>query len=46
MKELENKLMGIFGTKVKISKSGRGGKIVIEYYSNEELNGILNRISN
>ena len=44
-KELENKLMGIFGTKVKLSKSGRGGKIVIEYYSDEELKGILGRIS-
>jgi ParB family chromosome partitioning protein len=44
VKEIENKLMGIFGTKVKISKSGRGGKIIIEYYSNEELNGIMGRI--
>lgn len=46
MKEVENKLMGIFGTKVKLSKSGRGGRIIIEYYSDEELNGILGRISN
>jgi ParB family chromosome partitioning protein len=45
MKELENKLMGIFGTKVKLSKSGRGGRIIIEYYSDEELSGILGRIS-
>ena len=45
MKELENKLMGIFGTKVKLSKAGRGGKIVIEYYSDEELKGILDRIA-
>ncbi|MFH0969419.1 MAG: ParB/RepB/Spo0J family partition protein [Patescibacteria group bacterium] len=45
IKELENKLMGIFGTKVKLSKSGRGGRIIIEYYSEEELNGILGRIS-
>lgn len=45
VKELENKLMGILGTKVKFAKSGRGGKIIIEYYSDEELNGILNRIS-
>lgn len=44
-KELENKLMGIFGTKVKLSKAGRGGRIVIEYYSKEELDGILGRIS-
>ena len=46
MKELENKLMGIFGTKVKLSKSGRGGRIIIEYYSDEELKGILGRIEN
>ena len=45
MKEVENKLMGILGTKVKLAKSGRGGKIIIEYYSNEELSGILSRIS-
>lgn len=44
-KELENKLMGIFGTKVKLSKAGRGGRIIIEYYSKEELDGILGRIS-
>jgi ParB family transcriptional regulator, chromosome partitioning protein len=46
MKEVENKLMVIFGTKVKLAKSGRGGRIIIEYYSDEELNGILGRISN
>lgn len=43
-KELENKLTGILGTKVKISKSGNGGKIVIDYYSKEELDNILNKI--
>ena len=46
IKELENKLMGALGTKVKVTKSGRGGKIVIEYYSEEELGSILNKISN
>lgn len=44
-KELENKLMGILGTKVKLSKSGKGGRIIIEYYSDEELDGILRKIS-
>lgn len=44
-KALEDKLVGIFGTKVKVSKSGNGGKIVIEYYSDEDLNSILGRIS-
>ncbi len=45
-KDLENKLMGILGTKVKLTKSGGGGKIIIEYYSDEELNNILGKISN
>lgn len=44
VKELENRLMGIFGTKVKMIKSGNGGKIVLEYYSQEELDGILGRM--
>lgn len=46
MKELENRLIGIFGTKVEIKKSGGGGKIIVDYYSKEELNNILNKISN
>ncbi len=46
IKNLENKLMGALGTKVKVTKSGGGGKIVIEYYSEEELEGILDKISN
>lgn len=44
-KELEGKLSAIFGTKVKINKSGSGGKIMIEYYSQEELENILGKIS-
>lgn len=43
-KDLENRLMGIFGTKVKMIKSGNGGRIVLEYYSKEELDGILGRM--
>lgn len=45
IKNLENKLMGALGTKVKVTKSGGGGKIVIEYYSKEELDNILGKIS-
>lgn len=45
IKELENKLMGILGTKVKVMKSGGGGKIIIEYYSKEELDNIIGKIS-
>ena len=39
--ELEEKLKEIFGTKVKIYNKMGKGKIEIEYYSNEELDRIL-----
>jgi ParB family chromosome partitioning protein len=45
IKSLENTLVEALGTKVKISKSGDGGKIVIEYYSQEDLDSLLERIS-
>lgn len=44
LKEIEETLIGALGTKVKISKSGNGGKIVIEYYSQEDLDSLLNKI--
>lgn len=43
-KEIEDELSGKLGTKVKLQKSGGGGKIVIEYYSKEELDAILEKI--
>jgi ParB family chromosome partitioning protein len=43
-KRIENILSGAFGTKVKVSKSGDGGKIVVDYYSQEELNNILSKV--
>lgn len=45
-KELENKLTGILGTKVKIRKSGGGGRIIVDYYSQEELSNIIGKINN
>ena len=45
IKELEGKLTLILGTKVKVSKSGSGGRIVIEYYSEEELNNIIGNLT-
>ncbi len=45
IKNLESKLMGALGTKVKVTKSGGGGKIIIEYYSEEELDNIIGKIS-
>jgi ParB family chromosome partitioning protein len=45
IKELENLLVEALGTKVKISKAGDGGKILIEYYSNEDLDSLLQKLS-
>lgn len=45
IKSIEDKLIGILGTKVKLAKSGTGGRIVIEYYSQEELDNILTKIA-
>ncbi|MDZ4384918.1 MAG: chromosome partitioning protein ParB, partial [Candidatus Moranbacteria bacterium] len=43
-KRIEDMLAGTLGTKVKLSKSGTGGKIVIDYYSQEELDNILSKV--
>lgn len=39
--EIEKDLKGIFGTKVKIQKKSKKGKIEIEFYDNEDLERIL-----
>lgn len=44
VKALEEKLIAIFGTKVKVTRAGEGGKIMIDYYSQEDLNSILAKI--
>lgn len=44
-KQIEDSLSQSLNTKVKLSKSGQGGKITIEYYSSEELNNIINKIT-
>lgn len=44
MKEKEEKLMEIFGTKVKIQQSGKGGKIVIEYYGDEDFDYVMQQL--
>jgi len=41
---LEEKLQVALGTKVTIKKSGESGTIVIEYYSPEELSGLVKKI--
>ena len=42
--EEEEALGAKLGTKVSIKKSGNGGKIVIDFYSREELDNILSKI--
>lgn len=44
IQDLQDRLVGIFGTKVGVVKSGEGGKIVINFYSQEELEVILGKI--
>lgn len=41
----EETLAAKLGTKVSIKKSGNGGKILIDFYSREELDNILSKIS-
>ncbi|MCS6789118.1 MAG: ParB/RepB/Spo0J family partition protein [Patescibacteria group bacterium] len=45
IKILEEKLKLTFGTPVKISKEGKNGKIIIEFYSEEELKNIVSKIT-
>lgn len=42
--DIEDKLQNIFGTKVKLLANNKKGKIMIEYYSNEELDRILEMV--
>ncbi len=42
---LETELRNKLGTKVKIEKKGRGGKIMIEFFSEEELDDLMDKIS-
>ncbi|NPV26811.1 MAG: ParB/RepB/Spo0J family partition protein [Firmicutes bacterium] len=44
MREIEERLREIFNTKVNIKKAGKGGKIEICYYSEEELQRIVETI--
>ena len=42
---VENKLIEILGTKVKLKSSKEGGEVVISYYSVDDLDRILDIIS-
>ncbi len=45
LRSIEDKLKKALGTKVSISAKSKGGRIVIEYYSAEDLDRILEKIS-
>lgn len=44
-RELQRKLEEAFGTRVSLTKKGDQGKIVVEFYSDEELQRILDRVT-
>jgi ParB family chromosome partitioning protein len=44
MERLETGLRQALGTKVRLARSRRGGRIVIEYYSDEELGRLYERL--
>jgi ParB family chromosome partitioning protein len=43
-KELEESLSQVLSTKVEIKRRGRGGQLIIDFYSEEELKSILTKI--
>lgn len=42
--DLERRLADYFGTRVRIASSGKGGRILIEYYEPAQFNSILGRL--
>lgn len=44
LKEIENRLREHLGTRVTVNHGKKGGSLVIYYYSNEELNSVLDTI--
>ncbi|MDP3836771.1 MAG: ParB/RepB/Spo0J family partition protein [bacterium] len=43
-KDKEEKLRTHFGTKARIIRSGRGGRVILDFYSEEELGNIIDKI--
>ena len=44
LERVEEELRAALGTKVSLARSRRGGRIVIEYYSDEELGRLYERL--
>ena len=45
LERVEEDLRRSLGTKVRLARSRRGGRIVIEYYSDEELGRLYERLT-
>ena len=45
VREIEDRFRGALGTKVSLSRSKRGGKLVIYYYDDEQLQSIYERLA-
>jgi len=45
-KDKEFALRQFFGTKVEVKRKGKGGQIIIEFFSEEELSGIISKVKN
>jgi ParB family chromosome partitioning protein len=45
MERLEGDLRRALGTKVLLARSRKGGRIVIEYYSDEEFSRLFDRLT-
>jgi ParB family chromosome partitioning protein len=45
MERLEEELRRALGTKVQLARSRKGGRIVIEYYSDEEFSRLFDRLT-
>ena len=44
LQSLEDQLRDSLGTKVRLSPTSKGGKILLHYYSDEELNALVNKL--
>jgi ParB family chromosome partitioning protein len=45
LRALEDRLRAALGTQVRLTRKGKGGRLVIEFYSDEELQAIFERIA-
>ncbi|KKP64021.1 MAG: Stage 0 sporulation protein J [Candidatus Moranbacteria bacterium GW2011_GWF2_34_56] len=46
IKDLEDRLSIMMGTKVRVKRAGgNGGRVIIDYYSNDELKKIISNLS-